>query len=66
MLDIRIMKNEEEFETAASREIIGQMLKGPVTEDISASVLQLHPSRTFPLDVEAGRYAANMEGARLC
>lgn len=47
-------------------EMVRQMLKGPVTEDIPASVLQLHPNCTFLLDAEAGRYVADMEGARLC
>lgn len=47
-------------------EMVRQMLRGPVTEDIPASVLQLHPSCTFLLDAEAGRYVADMEGARLC
>ena len=47
-------------------EMVRQMLRGPVTEDIPASVLQLHPRCTFLLDAEAGRYVADMEGARLC
>lgn len=47
-------------------EMVEKMLKGPVTEDIPASVLQLHPNCTFLLDADAGRYVADMEGARLC
>ncbi len=47
-------------------EMVEKMLKGPVTEDIPASVLQLHPNCTFLLDAEAGRYVADMEGARIC
>ena len=51
---------------AHKAEMVEKMLKGPVTEDIPASVLQLHPSCTFLLDAEAGRYVADMEGARIC
>ena len=46
--------------------MVEKMLKGPVTENIPASVLQLHPRCTFLLDAEAGRYVADMEGADLC
>ncbi len=41
-------------------EMVRQMLKGPVTEDIPASVLQLHPSCEFLLDADAGKYVADM------
>ncbi|MDU1890517.1 MAG: glucosamine-6-phosphate deaminase [Dysgonomonas sp.] len=37
-------------------EIVKQMLLGPVTTDIPASVLQLHPNCEFLLDVEAAKY----------
>lgn len=47
-------------------EMVEKMLKGPVTEDIPASVLQLHPNCTFLLDAAAGRYVEDMEDARLC
>ena len=40
--------------------MVRRMLKGPVTEDIPASVLQLHPNCTFLLDADAGRYVADM------
>lgn len=36
-------------------DMVRQMLKGPVTEDIPASVLQLHPSCEFLLDAAAAR-----------
>lgn len=38
---------------AHKAEMVRQMLKGPVTEDIPASVLQLHPNCEFLLDAEA-------------
>lgn len=41
-------------------DIVRQMLKGPVTEDIPASVLQLHPNCTFLLDADAAKYVADM------
>lgn len=41
-------------------EMVRQMLKGPVTEDIPASVLQLHPNCEFLLDAAAGRYVQDM------
>ncbi len=37
-------------------EIVRQMLLGPVTTDIPASVLQLHPNCEFLLDADAARY----------
>lgn len=37
-------------------EIVRQMLLGPVTTDIPASVLQLHPNCEFLLDSNAARY----------
>lgn len=51
---------------AHKAEMVEKMLKGPVTEEIPASVLQLHPNCTFLLDAEAGRYVADMEGVRRC
>jgi len=36
-------------------DMVRQMLKGPVTEDIPASVLQLHPNCEFLLDAAAAR-----------
>lgn len=41
-------------------EMVRQMLKGPVTEDITASVLQLHPNCTFLLDAGAAEYVKDM------
>lgn len=41
-------------------EMVRQMLKGPVTEDIPASVLQLHPNCEFLLDADAAKYVADM------
>ena len=38
---------------AHKADMVRQMLKGPVTEDIPASVLQLHPNCEFLLDAEA-------------
>ncbi len=38
---------------AHKAEMVRQMLRGPVTEDIPASVLQLHPNCEFLLDAEA-------------
>lgn len=38
---------------AHKAEMVRQMLQGPVTEDIPASVLQLHPNCEFLLDAEA-------------
>ncbi|MDD4850845.1 MAG: glucosamine-6-phosphate deaminase [Gemmiger sp.] len=40
--------------------MVETMLKGPVTEDIPASVLQLHPNCEFLLDADAARYVADM------
>lgn len=37
-------------------EIVRQMLLGPVTTDIPASVLQLHPNCEFLLDADAAKY----------
>jgi len=36
-------------------EIVKQMLEGPVTTDIPASVLQLHPNCEFLLDADAAK-----------
>lgn len=41
-------------------EMVRLMLKGPVSEDIPASVLQLHPNCTFLLDAAAGKYVADL------
>lgn len=41
-------------------EMVRQMLKGPVTEDIPASVLQLHPNCEFLLDAAAAKYVTDM------
>ena len=41
-------------------EMVEKMLKGPVTEDIPASVLQLHPNCEFLLDADAARYVKDM------
>ena len=41
-------------------DMVRQMLKGPVTEDIPGSVLQLHPNCTFLLDADAARDVADM------
>ena len=38
---------------AHKADMVRQMLRGPVTEDIPASVLQLHPNCEFLLDAEA-------------
>lgn len=45
---------------AHKAEMVRQMLRGPVTEDIPASVLQLHPNCTFLLDADAAKYVADM------
>lgn len=45
---------------AHKAEMVRQMLKGPVTEDIPASVLQLHPNCEFLLDADAARYVMDM------
>ena len=37
-------------------EMVRRMLRGPVTEELPASVLQLHPCCTFLLDAAAARY----------
>lgn len=37
-------------------EIVKQMLLGPITTDIPASVLQLHPNCEFLLDADAAKY----------
>lgn len=41
-------------------DMVRQMLKGPVTEDIPASVLQLHPNCTFLLDADAAQYVTDL------
>lgn len=45
---------------AHKAEMVRLMLKGPVTEDIPASVLQLHPNCTFLLDADAAQYVTDM------
>lgn len=44
---------------AHKAEMVRQMLKGPVTEDIPASVLQLHPNCEFLLDADAAQYVTD-------
>jgi glucosamine-6-phosphate deaminase len=41
---------------AHKAEVVKRMLKGPVTTDFPASVLQLHPNCEFLLDADAARY----------
>ena len=41
---------------AHKAEMVRQMLLGPVTEEIPASVLQLHPNCEFLLDADAAQY----------
>ena len=41
-------------------DMVRRMLKGPVTEDLPASVLQLHPNCTFLLDADAGQYVRDL------
>ena len=41
-------------------EMVRQMLLGPVTEEIPASVLQLHPNCEFLLDADAARYVTDL------
>lgn len=41
-------------------EMVRQMLKGPVTEAIPASVLQLHPNCEFLLDADAAKYVTDL------
>jgi len=45
---------------AHKAEMVKLMLKGPVTEDIPASVLQLHPNCEFLLDADAAKYVSDM------
>lgn len=45
---------------AHKAEIVRKMLKGPVTEDIPASVLQLHPNCEFLLDAAAAKYVTDL------
>lgn len=40
--------------------MVREMLFGPVTEDIPASVLQLHPNCTFLLDADAAQYVTDL------
>lgn len=41
---------------AHKAEIVKKMLRGPITTDIPASVLQLHPNCEFLLDADAAKY----------
>lgn len=45
---------------AHKAEMVRDMLKGPVTEDLPASVLQLHPNCEFLLDAEAAKYVMDL------
>lgn len=45
---------------AHKAEIVRKMLKEPVTEDIPASVLQLHPNCEFLLDAAAAQYVTDL------
>lgn len=45
---------------AHKAEIVQKMLKEPVTEDIPASVLQLHPNCEFLLDAAAAKYVTGL------
>ena len=40
--------------------MVREMLKGPVTEAIPASVLQLHPNCEFLLDADAAKYVTDL------
>jgi glucosamine-6-phosphate deaminase len=46
---------------AHKAEMVERMIRGPVTEDIPASVLQLHPDCEFLLDAEAARKLGGTE-----
>jgi glucosamine-6-phosphate deaminase len=37
-------------------EIVAKMLKGPITTDVPASILQLHPNCEFLLDTDAAKF----------
>ena len=50
---------------AHKAEMVEKMLRGPVTEDIPASVLQLHPNCEFLLDAEAAKYVMALYGQNL-
>ncbi len=45
---------------AHKAEMVEKMLQGSVTEDIPASVLQLHPNCEFLLDAEAAKYVMDL------
>ena len=45
---------------AHKAEMVEKMLRGPVTEDIPASVLQLHPNCEFLLDAESAKYVMDL------
>lgn len=45
---------------AHKAEIVRKMLKEPVTEDVPASVLQLHPNCEFLLDAAAAQYVTDL------
>lgn len=45
---------------AHKAEMVERMLRGPVTEDVPASALQLHPNCTFLLDADAARRVTDL------
>ena len=45
---------------AHKAEMVEKILRGPVTEDIPASVLQLHPNCEFLLDADAAKYVMDL------
>ena len=45
---------------AHKAKMVEKMLRGPVTEDIPASVLQLHPNCEFLLDAESAKYVMDL------
>jgi glucosamine-6-phosphate deaminase len=47
---------------AHKADMVERMIRGPVTEDIPASVLQLHPNCEFLLDAEAARKLSETTG----
>jgi glucosamine-6-phosphate deaminase len=42
-------------------EIVKKMIRGPVTEDVPASILKLHPDCEFLLDASAAKYIDNLK-----
>ena len=45
---------------AHKADMVREMLRGPVTEDLPASVLQLHPNCEFLLDADAAKYVRDL------